>query len=134
MEVFTDMSKYSYEAKIYSVDRKYEKVFIDENFLKAINECEHICSMTHMTKEVILDTENKFLPLKPFAKSLMLETKGGSVVSTMTVEDFFLLLDLGKRIDISDRFLGKKKQIELTYATVEDEIQDIITNIAETTK
>jgi hypothetical protein len=99
-----DMSKYGCEARIYSADGKYEQIFIDESFLEKINQCEHLTALHHKTKDIILQVEKTLSPLKPHAASLFIETKGGSVVAKMSLEDFFNMLDLGKRIEIKDRF------------------------------
>ena len=103
-EDFTDMSKYGYETRIYSADGKYEQIFTDKYFLENIHHCTHPTFLDNEKKDSIREAERILLPLKDHAASLFIETKGGSVVATMTLEDFFNLIDIGKRIEIHDRF------------------------------
>ena len=126
-----DMTKYQYEARIYSIDGKHEKIFTNKEFLNKINECEHLTALCHEKKDTILEVEKILLPLKPKATSLILETKGGSVIAKMTLEDFFNLLDIAKRIDISDRFIkANPLAMEIAYS-VDDEIQDLLNKLGE---
>src|SRR3990170_5747686 len=99
-----DREKYKLEARIYSADGKYEKIFTDAEFLIKINQCHHLTALVHETKDIILEVEKILSPLKSHAASLLIETKGGSVISKMSLEDFFSWLDLGKRIEVYDRF------------------------------
>ena len=121
-----DTEKYRLEAKIYSADRKYEKIITDTEFLKKINQCEHLTALDHTTKEIILEVEKILLPLKPHAASLFLETKGGSVVSRMSLEDFFGLLDIGKRIEIYDRFEKTDPLTKEAASSIEKEISELL--------
>ena len=74
-----DLPKYKYEARIYSADGKHEKVFTDQAFVDKLNLCNHFTALIHETKATILEVEEVLSPLKPRAKSLILETKGGGV-------------------------------------------------------
>ena len=98
-----DMANYGYETRIYSADGEFEHIITDEDFLKQINQCEHPFALFHQSKDTIIAVEEILSPLKPKAELLIIESKGGSVVSKMTLTDFFCLLDLGKRIEIFDR-------------------------------
>jgi len=121
-----DDSKYGYGMKIYSEDRKFEKVFTDKEFLEKINQCHHITSLDHETKDTIRIIEKTLSPLKPKASSLLIETRGGIVISTMSLEDFFLLLDLGKRVKITNRYPEEYSQGEDTIESVDEEIRDLL--------
>jgi hypothetical protein len=56
-----------------------------------------------------LTVEATLMPLKSHASSLLLEARGGGVVSAMTLEDFFLLIELGKRITVTNRLRNGKE-------------------------
>ena len=101
--ILAEIERSRLEARIYSVDGKYEKVFTNEAVIRKICECHHFTAFVHKTKSMINEVENLLTPLKPKAAYLILETKGGRVVSKMTLEDYFLLLELAKRTEISDR-------------------------------
>jgi len=126
-----DMSKYKYEARIYSKDGKYEKIFTDKEFVDKINQCEHITALYHEKKDIILEVEKILLPLKPRSTSLILETKGGSVVARMSLEDFFILLDLGKRIEVGDRFQKTSPLTKEGITSLDEEIQDLLKKLGD---
>ena len=121
-----DVSKYKWEARIYSTDRKYEKIFTDEAFVEKINQCKHFTALYHETKDIILEVEKILLPLKPRAASLILETKGGSVVAKMTLEDFFDLLEIAKRTEVGDRFHKAGSPTEQVSKSIDEEIQEFL--------
>lgn len=126
-----DIKKYEYEARIYSTDGKYEKVFTDKDFVDKINKCEHLTALYHKEKDIILEVEKILLPLKPRATYLMLETKGGSVVALMILEDFFNLLDIAKRIEIDDRFQKVSPQTKEVTSNINKDIQDFVKEIGD---
>ncbi len=128
---FTDMSKYEYEARIFSPDGKYEKRFMDKVFLEKVNQCEHLMALSNITKDTILEVERILLPFKSRAASLFIETKGGSVVAKMTLEDFFNLLDIGKRIEINDRFQKSSPLVKEKTITIEEEIKEFLKELGE---
>jgi hypothetical protein len=70
------------------------------------------------------------LPLKPQAAKLFIETKGGSVLSRMTLEDFFSLLEIGKRIEIKDRFQIDNPQTQEGPPSVEKEILEFLDRLS----
>ncbi len=122
----TDMSKYGSETRIFSADGKYQIVFTDKELLEKINKCNLPFSLYNLTKDYIFEVENILLPLKSRAESLFIESKGGSVVSKMTLEDYFTLLDLEKRIEISDRFLKANPLGKEIIKSIDQEIQDFL--------
>lgn len=124
-----DNPKYRYETKIYSIDKKFEKVFTGKRFLEKINQCIHITSLAHIKKDTILDVEKSLLPLKPQASTLLIEIKGEYAIATMSLEDFFILLILGKRIKITKRPERKSLREEVLDFTDED-IQDFLREIS----
>lgn len=126
---FTDMSKYEYEARIFSADRKYEKIFTDEVFLEKVNQCVHLTALSNKTKDTILEVEKILLPLKPHAGSLFVEIMGGSVVVKMTLEDFFNLLDVGKRIVIDGRSQKDVPLAKEKFNTIENEVKEFLNEL-----
>jgi len=123
-----DLSKITYEARIISKDGKLLKEFKDDEFLEKINQCLHITALYHKTKETLVEIEKAFLPLKPYVNSLIIETRGGNVVCTMSLKDFLTIIKIGKRIKITERFLDDKQE-KLRFSTVEQDIRDILTNL-----
>lgn len=121
-----DPTKYGYEARIYSIDGKYERKFTDKDFVEDLNACKHPTQLKHAKKDVILKVEGLLLPLKSRAARLILETKGGSVIARMTLEDFFNLLELAKRIEIVDRYHESGSIIEEPVTSPAEEIQDFL--------
>jgi hypothetical protein len=128
---FTDLSKYGYEARIFSADGKYVKIFTDKIFLEKVNQCEHLMALSNTTKDTILEVEKILSPLKPRAASLFIETKGGSVVAKMTLEDFFNLLDIGKRIVINDRFQKGSPLVKEKSNTIENEVKEFLNELGD---
>jgi hypothetical protein len=127
---FTDMSKYGLEARIYSADGKYKKIITDKDFLEKINQCHHPTALFHETKDIITEVERILLPLKSQSASLFIETKGGAVVSRMTLEDFFNLLDIGKRIEIKDRFQISNPEIQEDSPSIDKEILEFLDRLS----
>ena len=123
---YLDTEKYKAEARIYSADGKYEKIFTDKAFLTKINQCHHLTALDHETKDIILEVEKILLPLKPHAASLLIETKGGGVVATMSLEDFFSWLELGKRIEVHDRFKKANPLTKEAAGSLDKEISELL--------
>jgi len=84
--------------------------------------------LSHKTKEILIEVKNAFLPLVPHSDNLLIETMGGNVISTMNLRDFLCLIDVGKRIDITERYSNEEKK-EYRKLTVDDEINDILTSL-----
>ena len=118
--------KYDYETKIYSKDKKIEKVFSDKEFLEKINQCEHITALYNKSKETIREIEKTLSPLRPQASSLLIETRGGNVIATMSLADFFSLLNLGKRITVTERYPDGNLQEEGIFVSTDEEIDDLL--------
>jgi len=125
--ILAQIERSRYEARIYSMDGKYEKVFTNEAVVRKICECEHVTAFVHKTKDMIDEVENLLTPLKPKAASLILETKGGRVVSRMKLEDYFLLLELAKRVEISDR--NEHTPETTVNQSTADEIQEFLSQL-----
>jgi hypothetical protein len=71
------------------------------------------------------------LPLKPQAGSLLIETKSGRVLSRMTLEDFFILLDIGKRVEIRDRFkIANPESQEVLPSIIDQEIREFLDRLS----
>jgi len=102
-----------------------------QKLLEKINQCEHLIALSNNTKDTILEIEKLLLPLKPRAASLLIETKGGDVIATMTLEDFFDLLDIGKRIEINDRFQKTSPLTKDISSSIDKEIQEFLNDLGD---
>jgi hypothetical protein len=125
-----DRSKYGYEARIYSADGKYEQIFTDKYFLENIHQCTLPIQLDNEKKDSIREAERMLLPLKDHAVSLFIETKGGSVVAKMTLEDFFNLIDIGKRIEIHDRFREPGQPGNEVSKSVDEQISEFLNRLS----
>ncbi len=111
-----------YETTIYSIDGKHKKVITDKWLLEKINQCHHITALYHLNKDILFEVENAFLPLKDYADSIMIDSRGGSVISVMSLLDFFTLIDIGKRIKIAKRHSEDGKEVSgIGYGCLEIE-------------
>lgn len=117
-----------YEAKIYTKDGRHEKVFTDDIFLEKVNQCHHITAIYHTDKRIFSDVEETLRPLLDNADSIFIETRGGAVIATMTLADFFALIELGKRITVMNRERGGRELANT--GTVYRDVSDFLRELA----
>jgi hypothetical protein len=106
-----------------------KKIIEDEATNEKINQCEHLFTLDHISKDIFIEVEKSLLPLNPDTKKLMIETKGGIVVATYSLEDFFLLLEIGKRAVVSDRRQENQSKNQKSVTGLSRVAQDILGSI-----
>ena len=121
-----DYSKYGYEARIFSKGGKLLKTITDKENIEKINQCKHISALDHISKDILQEVERSFLPLKPYASSLLIETRGGDVISTMSLEDFLAIIEIAKRIEIQERYPEAKQKEDDQFSSLDEDVSELV--------
>ena len=126
-----DYSRYGYKARIFSKGGKLLKTITDNENIEKINQCKRISALDHISKDILQDVERLFLPLKPYASSLHIETRGGNVISTMSLEDFLAIIEIAKRIEIQERYPETKQKEDEQFRSLEEDVNELLKRLEE---